>query len=271
MGGPVSPGNFRKPPVSGTCFTANMPPTRIELEARRRAAGIRRSLSEDVRRMRDDAGLTQSELARAAGVAQGYLSRIEAGTVAPSVETYARLAAALGADLACRLYPNTGPAIRDRHQAAIAQAVLRVAHPRWQRWPEVAVRRPARGWIDLVLHDPVERLVVASEIESDLRRLEQQVRWHAEKAASLPSADAWPYVEGDRAGISRLLVVRATRRTRDLAREFGEVLSAAFPGSSSAALSALTGRGAWPGPSLLWAHASDDGYRITADPSVRGR
>ena len=257
-----------KPRLSGACLTTPMPPTRIEIGARRRVAGIRHTLCEDIRRMREDAGLSQSRLARAAGIAQGYLSKIEAGTVAPSLGTYARLASALGADLACRLYPNTGPAIRDRHQAAIAQALLRAAHPRWQCWPEVAVRRPARGWIDLVFHDPVDRLAIASEIESDLRRLEQLLRWHGEKAASLPSADAWPYGPGDAADISRLLVVRVTRRTQDLAREFGEVLSVAFPGTSAAALSALTGRGRWPGPSLLWAHASDDGYRITASPSA---
>ena len=108
--------------------------------------------------MREDAGMSQSQLANAAGLAQGYLSRIEGGTPAPSLETYARIASALGADLACRLYPNTGPAIHDRHQAPIMQALLRIADPRWQRWLEVAVRRPARGWIDVVFHDPVDRL-----------------------------------------------------------------------------------------------------------------
>ena len=113
--------------------------------------------------------------------------------------------------------------------------------------------------------------LVAGEIEFDIRRLEQLLRWHAEKAASLPSAAAWPYRDGESARISRLLVVRATRRTRDLAREFDEVLSASFPGPSVAALSALTGRGPWPGPSILWAHGSDEGYAITASSSVRGR
>jgi transcriptional regulator with XRE-family HTH domain len=247
-----------------------MPPTRTEIQARRRVAAIRRSLNDDMRRMREDAGVSQSRLARAAGIAQGYLSRIEAGTVAPSLETYARLSAALGADLACRLYPNTGPAIRDRHQASIAQALVRAADPRWQCWPEVAVRRPARGWIDLVFHDPVERVAIATEIESEIRRIEQLLRWHAEKAASLPSADAWPYGPGDTAEISRLMVVRATRATRSLAREFADLLAVAFPGSPTAALAALSGRGRWPGSSLLWAHDAPAGYRVAASPTAGG-
>lgn len=54
------------------------------------------------------------------------------------METYARLAAALGADLSARLYPNTGPAIRDRHQAGIPEALLALLHPRWRPHTEVA-------------------------------------------------------------------------------------------------------------------------------------
>ena len=62
---------------------------------------------------------------------------------------------------------------------------------------EVAVHRPSRGWIDAVLHEPRERLVVASELQSELRRLEQMVRWQAAKADSLPSWDGWPHLGED--------------------------------------------------------------------------
>ena len=74
--------------------------------------------------------MTRTELARSAGVDAGYLWRIEAGTERPSLEIYARLANALGADLAARLYPNTGPTIRDRHQAGILEALLSDLHSR---------------------------------------------------------------------------------------------------------------------------------------------
>jgi transcriptional regulator with XRE-family HTH domain len=240
--------------------------TKIEAEARRRIGSIRHQMADDIVRMREDAGASQRRLSDACGISQGYLSRIEHGSAEPTLEVYARIAAALGADLACRLYPNTGSLIRDRHQSAVAVALLRLAHARWAPWPEVGVRRPARGSIDLVLHDAVERLAVATEIESELHRLEQLLRWSQEKAASLPSAGVWPYRDGETATISRLLVVRVTRHNREVVREFGQLIAASYPGSPEAALAALRGTGPWPGAAMLWAHSGPDGPRIAATP-----
>jgi len=242
--------------------------TKIENDAVKRLAAIRRQMADDIVRMRQDTGASQRQVATACGISQGYLSRVEEHKAEPTLDIYARIAAALGADLACRLYPNTGSSIRDRHQSAIAVALLRLVHARWDPWPEVGVRRPARGWIDLVFHDAAERLVVATEIESELRRLEQLLRWSQEKAASLSSAGVWPYRDGEAPVISRLLVVRATRHNREVVREFGALIAAAYPGSPDAALAALTGTGPWPGAAMLWAHSMPDGYRIAASPTA---
>lgn len=181
-----------------------------------------------------------------------YLARIEDGTATPSLETYARLAAALGADLSVRLYPNTGPTIRDRHQAPIVEALLAALHPRWRAYPEIAVRRPSRGWIDVGLHDARGRIVVATEIQSELRRLEQLIRWSAEKAASLPSWDGWAHL-GEAPAVSQLLIIRDTRTTRGIAREFRRTLQASYPAHPEDALGALVGLEPWPGPAVLWA------------------
>jgi transcriptional regulator with XRE-family HTH domain len=245
--------------------------TKIETEARKRIESIRRHMAEDIVRMREDTGASQRQLAHAGEISQGYLSRIEHGSAEPTLEVYALLAAALGADLACRLYPNTGSPIRDRHQSAIAVAMLRLAHARWAPWPEVGVRSPARGSIDLVFHDAVGHLAVATEIESELHRLEQLLRWSQEKAASLPSAGVWPYRDGEMSTISRLLVVRVTRHNREVVREFGPLLAASYPGSPEAALASLTGTGPWPGAAMLWAHRGPNGYRIAASPIVPRR
>ena len=91
---------------------------RLTAQASRR---VRVAAGADVVQQRTDAGVKRAVLARAAGVDPSYLGRIEAGTASPSIDTYARLAAALGSDLSVRLYPNTGPTIRDRHQARIAE------------------------------------------------------------------------------------------------------------------------------------------------------
>ncbi len=222
-----------------------------------------RTFGADVARLRDDAGISRAALARASGVDLSFLREIEAGTASPSLQTCTRLALALGADLPLRLYPTTGPILRDRHQAAIAEVILGAAHPRWRPFAEIAVRRPSRGWIDLGFHDRRAGLFVATEIQSELRRLEQLLRWAEAKAAALPSWDGWVHL-GPEPTISRLLIVRETRATRTIADEHRLLLRAAYPGDGRDALEALTGTGAWPGAAIIWA-ARDriaGGYRL---------
>ena len=179
-------------------------------------------------------------MARLAGISPSQISRLEAGAFRPSIETYSRIAAALGADLAARVYPQTGPRIRDRHQVRMAEVLIGALHPRWRVTPEVAVRRPVRGWIDLALEDPAHDLMVATELESELRRIEQLIRWSAAKADAIDAG-------------SRLLVVRWTRANRDVVADARRLLREAYPADPRDALESLTGTAAWPGPSLLWA------------------
>lgn len=226
--------------------------TRQARAATRTANQLRLRLIEDVERLRSDAGVSMAELARAAGVPPPYLSRILAGKAHPTLETYARLGTALGADLSARYYPNTGPAIRDRHQARICEALLATVAPRWHPYLEVAVRRPSRGFIDVAFHEPRERVIVATEIESELRRLEQQIRWSRDNAEALPSWMGWPHL-GDAPDVSQLLIVRSTRTTREVGREFERVLRVAYPAHPDDALASLTGTSQWPGAALVWA------------------
>ena len=122
----------------------------------------------------------------------------------------------------------------------MAEAVIGALHPRWRVTPEVAVRRPVRGWIDLALEDPAQDLIVATELESDLRRIEQLIRWSAEKAVAIGAG-------------SRLLVVRWTRANREAVSAARRLLREAYPADPRDALESLTGTAAWPGPALLWA------------------
>ena len=228
--------------------------SRVQIQGGRRAIAVARTLAEDLRRLREDAGVSQRALARVSGIDQSVISRAEAGREVPGIQTYARLAAALGADLSARLYPNTGPAIRDRHQARIVEALIQGLHDRWRVWPEVGVRQPVRGWIDAVLVDVDPRLAVATEVESSLSRLEQAIRWSTAKADALDSSRAWPFgVSGQGPMVDRLLVVRATRATRDVAATFAGTLRAAYPADPWQALASLRGATPWPGPTLLWA------------------
>jgi transcriptional regulator with XRE-family HTH domain len=197
----------------------------------RRAANLRRQVGGDIEGLPIDAGLTRAEVARDSGLDPGYLLRIERGDHEPSLTTLLALGDTLGADLAVRFYPTTGPRIRDRHQSPIAEALLGILHPRWRPTPEVAVVKPVRGSIDVALHEPIGRVLVATEIESLIRRLEQLLRWHQAKAEALPSSQLWAFAAADAApAISRLLVIRSTRSNREIARDHSALLAAAYPG-----------------------------------------
>lgn len=213
--------------------------------------------------MAADAGISHAALAREAGISPGYLADILAGKERPSLETYARLAVPLGADLATRLYPNTGPTIRDRHQARILEHLLEVRAPRYRAWTEVGVTRPARGWIDVVFEDERDARLIATEIESDLRRIEQAVRWGREKADSLPSWTRWPAIAAvGPPAVSQLLVIRRTRANRRLAGDFARQLALAYPAHPEDALAAVTGTAPWPGAALVWARVEPARVRL---------
>jgi transcriptional regulator with XRE-family HTH domain len=204
--------------------------------------------------------MTRRALAVAAGVDAAFVGRIEDGVAKASLETFARLAGALGADLGAHLYPTTGTTIRDRHQARILEALLGLLHPRWRAYTEVAVRRPARGFIDVVLHDPTAGILLAVEIQSQLSRLEQLIRWSGEKAASLASWDG--FAQLGPTATSKVLLVRSSRTTLETGRAFGRQLEAAYPAHPEDALAALTGTRAWPGDAQLWVDLRPDGVRF---------
>ncbi len=220
--------------------------------------------------MREDAGLSRCRLSAAADIDDGYLGQVERGEREPSLTVLVAIATALGGDAHVRVYPGTGPRLRDPIQARIVEALIRVAHPRWIRHVEVPVYRPARGVIDIVLQDRETPTVIAIEVHSELRRLEQQLRWANEKSAALPSAAFWPTGVRRSPDIHRLLVLRSTRTNRSLANQVAQTLAIAYPADASDACRALTGSGhAWPGSAMLWAMIDGDTTRILDGDGTR--
>ena len=243
-----------------------MPTNEAERRRRHRIAELRRAIGADLRRHRLDAGLPLSRVARAAGLSVGHLCDIENGKTDGSLPALVSVTDALGVDLAIRSYPTTGPRIRDGLQARIVEALLRHAHARWRPLVEVPVYRPARGVIDLVLHDVESLVIVAAEIHSQIRRLEQQLAWAQLKAESFPSADFWRFV-GPIPAVSRLLVLRNTRATRELAIRFEATLRTAYPAPAGVIHAALVERGAsWPGSGILWVDLDGDRVRLLDRP-----
>lgn len=230
--------------------------THLQVVADRAAMDSRRSIGVQLRRLREDAGISRAAVARAAGIHPSYLRLIESGEREASLEVLHRVAAALGSDVGVRIYPNTGPPLRDRHQARMVEALLKVVPDSWDRHVEVAVRRPVRGIIDVVLAQPSLGRVITVEVHSELRRLEQQIGWAAEKSDALPSAVIWlTLAYGPRpVSLARILVLRSTSTTRALARSFAATLAAAYPADPESVLAALLDPSrAWPGNGILWA------------------
>ena len=118
--------------------------TNLQRDADARSRRRRGDLAEQLRSLMSDAGCGERELARAAGLASSTVCRALEGDLRPTLETYGRLAAVLGADVSVRLYPNTGPAIRDRLSAPMLEALLGTLDLRWHPFTEVAVRKPSR-------------------------------------------------------------------------------------------------------------------------------
>jgi transcriptional regulator with XRE-family HTH domain len=224
----------------------------------RAASELRRALGAELKRSRLDSGLSLRALARAADIAPSHLSEVERGIAEPSLAVLASLAGVLGADVSIRLFPGTGPRIRDRLQAPIVEALIREAHMSWKRLVEVTVWRPVRGVIDAVVSRPGE-VVVAIEVHSEIRRLEQQIRWAREKSEALPSAEAWSMLlaGAPTVPVSRMLVLRSTRANRELVNAFESTFRAAYPARAADAVRALRDPTVpWPGPVLIWARTA---------------
>ena len=225
--------------------------TAVRRESARRVRSQAVRVGLDVRRLRMDAGVSLRELGNVTEVHPSHLARIESAQVQPSIEMLTKIGVALGADLSIRYFAGVGPRLHDRFQAPMLEGLLRILDARWSGTPEVPVVHPVRGVIDLVLDDRAGPTTVATESQSEFRRLEEQIRWSAEKADGLVSRLEREGRDGR--AVSRLLLLRSTETTREVARRYEATLAAAYPAKSADVFRALTTPGAlWPGPGIIW-------------------
>jgi transcriptional regulator with XRE-family HTH domain len=220
--------------------------TAITREAGRRLRHSSLRLGDDIRALRLDAGVTLRELGAVTGLDPSHIARIEKAQVQASIEALTTISVALGADLGLRLFAGAGPRLHDRFQAPMLEALLRVLAARWVSRLEVVVPKPVRGVADLVLTDRIGPTTVIGEAQSEFRRIEQQLRWIAEKAR------AFEDVTGGRRSLSRLLIVRSTEATREVARQYSGTFSTAYPARTVDVVESLTTDRPWPGDGIVW-------------------
>ncbi len=231
-------------------------------EVLRRQRQVRVVIGRQVSDLRMEAGTSRRALALGSGIDPAHLLRIERGTASASIDALVSIAACLGADLGVRMFPGTGPRLRDRFQAPMVDALIGGLGPEWIATPEVAVPR-ARGVIDLVLSHRDGKLAIACECHSELRSLEHLLRRASEKAEGLRE-------RGARGGnVSRLLLLRSTGATRDVARVYETTLAAAYPARTADAVAALSAGGPWPGAAIVWVRL-EGGRAMLLDKPPRG-
>ena len=228
--------------------------TRRQREIRERQLTARRAIGLELRRVRIDRNVSLRSLGAAVGIDPSHLARAEAGEHGLSHDALVAAAAGLGHDVSVRLFEATAPAVRDRIQVRMIEALLAALHPRWTARLEVAVYRPVRGVIDVVLQDRETLDLVAGEGHSRLHAVEGQLRRAGEKADALPSARGWPWANThDIPCIGRLLLLRSCAAMHELVRTLPATFAAAYPGDPSRAVAALTGPDErWPGAATVW-------------------
>ena len=227
-----------------------------------RQRACRQAIGRELQRARMESGLSIRRVGREAGVDPSHIRRVELGLSALSQDALVAVSAVVGHDVSVRLYPSSGPRVRDHVQVRMLEALLRALHPRWRQQLEVPVYRPVHGVIDVVLDDRDARTVVSGEAHSVLHAVDAQVRWAAQKTDALPSANGWPWgIDGDPER-SRLLLLRDTAANRALVRATSTLFRAAYPASSADAHRALTGTAPWPGSAIVWVHLDGSASRL---------
>jgi transcriptional regulator with XRE-family HTH domain len=247
--------------------------TQLQRRIRQHQRDVRAAVGEELRHVRLDANVSIRRLGQAIGVDPSHLARAEAGDRTLSLDALAAAAAGLGHDVSIRLFPANGPRVRDHLQVRMIEALLASLHARWIARLEVAVYRPVRGVIDLVLQDRERGDLVAGEGHSALHAVERQLRWAGQKADALPSATGWPWVDRpEPPAIGRLLILRSTAAMRELVATAPRTFEAAYPARTRDAVEALTGgTRPWPGDAIVWVAVDGSRTRLLPGPPRTGR
>lgn len=191
------------------------------------------------------AGLTQTDLARLAGVSQQLASWAELGRGNISLEARSRLAAACGHELGWRLYPVATVRLRDSGQLALAQAIVGAAHPSWRPRLEVPVAPGDPRAADLLLIGATE--IIHVEIERALVDFQAQLRSAHVKRESLAAQDQRP--------IRLVIAVPDTTASRTRLAPFADLVARTLPATSRAVLRAIRDGEPLGGDGILFVRA----------------
>jgi transcriptional regulator with XRE-family HTH domain len=207
-----------------------------------RANYLRHRFGDELRVARAATGLSQALLARRAGVTQAFVSAVERGARAATLDAACRLAAAAGCEVSVKIFPGDGVPLRDSGQLALAEALVAAAHPSCHARLEVPVSDTDRRAADLVLEGADEVLHI--EIERRLSDAQAQLRAATLKRAALAKRSALP--------VRLILALPDRRSTRRLVRELAPLLTRALPVRSDRIRRAIVRGGQVGGDGILF-------------------
>jgi transcriptional regulator with XRE-family HTH domain len=190
-----------------------------------------RQLGDELRDARLAAGLSQAQVATAAGVTQGSISRVERGMAPfPDIVEAARIARIVGLELSLRCFPAPGQLRDAAHIALIHRLLSRIGGDGITYRMEAPIK-PAdqRAW-DVLLTANGTRIGVIAETR--IRDLQALLRREHQK-------------QMDSGVTYLLLLIASTRHNRAALTEAGTALRDSFPLRTRAVLNRL-GRGEAP-------------------------
>ena len=190
----------------------------------RRATQIRTDIASELRAARLAADVTQSHVARVAGLTQPSISRAETPSAGPvSIEALAVHSAVLGMQLSVKTYPVGSPVRDAAHLELLARFRLAVYDGfGWHPEALIGQRGDLRAW-DVLLSGPVR---IGVDAETRLRDIQSLQRKTGAKARD--------------SGVDRVvLVVSNSRHNRRVLNEHALALSGTFRLGHMATMDAL--------------------------------
>jgi transcriptional regulator with XRE-family HTH domain len=179
----------------------------------RRANRLIIDLGRDLREARRAAGLSQTDVGRAAGLSHPTVSRIERGRASGvSVHDLSRLLSIVGLDLSARAYPAGDPLRDVAHERLLERFLAHVGPPlAWRREVPLPGQGDPRAW-DAVIHGYGDQTAVEAEtrltdLQSLLRRLQLKLRDGGMARLILLAADTHANRTAVRAGESSMTTV----------------------------------------------------------------
>lgn len=143
--------------------------------ANRTATAMVAAAADEVRRARTNGGLSQRDVAQAAGVSHATVSRIErAASPEASLIVLARIASVVGLKPSLRFYPDGDP-IRDVAHTRLLERLHRRVHPglRWRTEVPMLIPGDLRAWDATIVGGDFG---VGVEAETRLRDLQAAAR-----------------------------------------------------------------------------------------------